>query len=208
MKYKLTIPGLLPGLNEYIDAERSHKGKYTAASMKRPAQNVIGYMIRTQLRGVRFTRPVVIRYLWIEPSRRRDKDNIAFAKKFIQDALVETGVLRNDGWSEIEGFTDNFALDPKNPRVEVTIEEMEGVKRNGKRKNLEPGPWGLLHRRHRRRDAAVPRGRCRAQEGGGGQGLQGPRHRIRQKRRKARSDPSAPSFSLFFMPRSALPGGA
>ena len=54
--------------------------------MKRQAQNVIGYMIRTQLRGVRFTRPVVIRYLWIEPSRRRDKDNIAFAKKFIQDA--------------------------------------------------------------------------------------------------------------------------
>ena len=127
MKYKLTIPGLLPGLNEYIDAERSHKGKYKAASMKRQAQNVIGYMIRTQLRGVRFTRPVVIRYLWIEPSRRRDKDN--------QDALVETGVLRNDGWSEIEGFTDDFALDPKNPRVEVTIEEMEGVKRNGKRKN-------------------------------------------------------------------------
>lgn len=73
MKYKLTIPGLLPGLNEYIDAERSHKGKYKAASMKRQAQNVIGYMIRTQLRGVRFTRPVVIRYLWIEPSRRRDK---------------------------------------------------------------------------------------------------------------------------------------
>lgn len=135
MKYKLTIPGLLPGLNEYIDAERSHKGKYKAASMKRQAQNVIGYMIRTQLRGVRFTRPVVIRYLWIEPSRRRDKDNIAFAKKFIQDALVETGVLRNDGWSEIEGFTDNFALDPKNPRVEVTTEETEGVKRNGKRKN-------------------------------------------------------------------------
>ena len=112
-KYKLTIPGLLPGLNEYIDAERSYKGKYKAASMKRQAQNVIGYMIRTQLRGVRFTRPVVIRYLWVEPSRRRDKDNIAFAKKFIQDAL-----------------------DPKNPRVEVTIEEYEGGKQNGsKRKN-------------------------------------------------------------------------
>ena len=118
-KYKLTIPGLLPGLNEYIDAERSYKGKYKAASMKRQAQNVIGYMIRTQLRGV-----------------RRDKDNIAFAKKFIQDALVETGVLRNDGWSEIEGFSDDFALDPKNPRVEVTIEEYEGGKQNGsKRKN-------------------------------------------------------------------------
>lgn len=36
-KYKLTIPGLLPGLKEYIDAERSYKGKYKAASMKRQA---------------------------------------------------------------------------------------------------------------------------------------------------------------------------
>ena len=50
MKYKLTIPGLLPGLNEYIDAERSHKGKYKAASMKRQAQNVIGYMIQMCIR--------------------------------------------------------------------------------------------------------------------------------------------------------------
>jgi len=139
-KYKLTIPGLLPGLNEYIDAERSYKGKYKAASMKRQAQNVIGYMIRTQLRGVRFTRPVVIRYLWVEPSRRRDKDNIAFAKKFIQDALVETGVLRNDGWSEIEGFSDDFALDPKNPRVEVTNEEYEGGKQKQKLRTWPLGP--------------------------------------------------------------------
>lgn len=129
-QYKLTIPGVLPGLNEYVDAERSHKGKYKAASMKKQAQNVIGYMVKTQLRGVRFTRPVVIRYLWIEPSRRRDKDNIAFAKKFIQDSLVESGVLRNDGWAEIEHFTDDFDVDPKKPRVEVTIEEYEGGNHN------------------------------------------------------------------------------
>ena len=60
--YKLTIPGLLPGLNEYVDAERGAKGKYKAAAMKKQAENVIGYMIKTQLRGVRFTRPVVIHY--------------------------------------------------------------------------------------------------------------------------------------------------
>lgn len=90
--YKLTIPGLLPGLNEYVDAERGAKGKYKAAAMKKQAENVIGYMIKTQLRGVRFTRPVVIHYTWIEPNRRRDKDNIAFAKKFIQDSLVHAGV--------------------------------------------------------------------------------------------------------------------
>ena len=135
-KYRLTIPGTLPGLNEYIDAERAHKGTYKAAAMQQQAQNVIGFMIKTQLRGVHFDRPVVIRYLWIEPNRRRDKDNIAFAKKFIQDSLVVAGVLKNDGWSEIEHFTDDFAVDAKNPRVEVTIEEFEGGKHNGsKRKN-------------------------------------------------------------------------
>ena len=105
--YKLTIPGLLPGLNEYVDAERGAKGKYKAAAMKKQAENVIGYMIKTQLRGVRFTRPVVIHYTWIEPNRRRDKDNIAFAKKFIQDSLVHAGVLQNDGWKHIEHFTVN-----------------------------------------------------------------------------------------------------
>ena len=120
--WKVTIPGLLPGLNEYIDAERAVKGKYKAAAMKKQAENVIGFMVKTQLRGVRFDRP----------NRRRDKDNVAFAKKFIQDSLVHAGVLVNDGWNQIEGFTDDFAVDPKNPRVEVTIEIFEGGKRHGK----------------------------------------------------------------------------
>ena len=56
--------------------------------MKKQAENVIGFMVKTQLRGVRFDRPVIIHYRWIEPNRRRDKDNVAFAKKFIQDSLV------------------------------------------------------------------------------------------------------------------------
>jgi hypothetical protein len=125
-QYKLTIPGLLPGLNEYIEAERATKGKYKAAAMKKQAENVIGYMVKTQLFGVHFERPVIIRYLWVEPNRRRDKDNIAFAKKFVQDSLVSCGVLNNDGWNQIEYFTDSFAVDPKNPRVEVIIEETGG----------------------------------------------------------------------------------
>ena len=68
--WKVTIPGLLPGLNEYIDAERAVKGKYKAAAMKKQAENVIGFMVKTQLRGVRFDRPVIIHYRWIEPNRR------------------------------------------------------------------------------------------------------------------------------------------
>lgn len=123
MKYKLIIPGLLPGLNEYTEANRINR--YKAAAMKNQAENVIGLMIKSQMRKIEIIKPVIINYTWIEANRKRDKDNICFAKKFIQDALVKTKVLKNDGWKEIEGFTDSFKVDKKNPRVEVEIVEVE-----------------------------------------------------------------------------------
>lgn len=123
MRCKLVIPGVLPGLNEYIRAERTNKHK--AAAMKRQTEHVIGHMIQSQLRGVWFNSPVVMRYTWVEPNRRRDKDNIAFARKFIQDALVRSGIIQNDGWNHIEHFTDDFTVDKNNPHVEVVIEEYE-----------------------------------------------------------------------------------
>ena len=41
----------------------------------------------------------------------RDRDNIAFAKKFINDALVACGVLPNDGWRNIHTMFDMFDVD-------------------------------------------------------------------------------------------------
>ena len=80
--YLLTIPGQLPGANDYIAAERANRHK--AAKMKRDAQSYIAWYIKRDLRGVRIKRPVVLSYTWWEKDRRRDKDNIAFAKKFIR----------------------------------------------------------------------------------------------------------------------------
>lgn len=128
MEYKFTIEGRLPGLNEYSNAERSMSGSRKSARMKREAQDVIGYYILRDLRGVKISRPVVINIFWYEPNRKRDYDNIAFAKKFIQDALVEMGVLQNDGWSHVVGLSDSFAVDKENPRIEVTLKERETEK--------------------------------------------------------------------------------
>lgn len=64
-------------------------------------------------------------YRWYEPNRKRDKDNIAaVGRKIIQDALVEAGVIRNDGWNDIRGFSDEFYVDKNEPRIEVEIEEV------------------------------------------------------------------------------------
>ncbi len=64
-------------------------------------------------------------YRWYEPDKRRDLDNVsAFGRKCIQDALVKTKVLQDDGWKNIVGFTDEFYTDKGNPRIEVDIEEV------------------------------------------------------------------------------------
>lgn len=123
MKAKLILPFTFPGLNDYIDAERSHRQK--AAKMKREWQNAVMFCIRRQIRE-KFTRPVHMRYLWVEKDRRRDKDNVAaFGRKVIQDALVKARVLENDGWANIVGFSDAFEVDKKRPRVEVEIVEID-----------------------------------------------------------------------------------
>lgn len=122
--YKLIIPGTLPGLNEFIDAERAHRLK--GARMKRDAETIVRYTIRQQLNGVKPKTPVWFDYCFIEPSRRRDKDNIsAFAHKIIQDSFVKEGILDNDGWKHVEGYMDTFEVDPENPRIEVTLLEPE-----------------------------------------------------------------------------------
>lgn len=124
-QYKLTIPGRLPGLNELIEAERSNR--YKGAQLKKDAERRICAEIRRQLHGVHIRRPVMMRYLWVEPDRRRDRDNITAGRKFVQDALVRCKVLQNDGWKEIIGFSDDWAVDKARPRVEITITEMEEV---------------------------------------------------------------------------------
>ena len=99
-QYLLVIPGQLPGLNEYTKATRSNK--YGGAGMKRQAEHVVQHAIMSSMHGIRIKSPVRIQYTWYEPNRKRDKDNIAFAKKFIQDALVKSRVLKNDGWNDID----------------------------------------------------------------------------------------------------------
>ena len=122
----LTIKGQLPNLNEYTRACRSNR--FAGANMKKKAESIIEIYIMQQLKGVRFPGTVELSFRWYEPNKKRDLDNICFAKKFILDALVSNGIIVADGWKGVVGFTDNFFVDAKNPRIEVEIKEAgEGI---------------------------------------------------------------------------------
>lgn len=127
MLYTFTIKGTLPGLNEYLKAERSfHNRHSTGNDMKQQYQMIISNAIRLNLKRTHINNPVRIKYTFYEPNRKRDLDNIAgVAHKFIQDALVKCKVLDNDGWNNIVGFEDHFFIDKHNPRIEVVLEEVK-----------------------------------------------------------------------------------
>ena len=123
MEYLLTIPGTLNNLNDYIAAERTNRHK--GAKMKADNGNIVAVAIRQCMRGIRIDKPVFMEYTWVEKNRRRDLDNISsFGRKVIQDALVETGVLKDDGWKYVVGFSDRFQVDRERPRIEVRIREV------------------------------------------------------------------------------------
>ena len=121
MERTFVIKGKLPNLNEYTRACRSNA--YQGARMKEQAEKCIKLYIIQQLKDVHFEGTVELSFRWYEPNKKRDLDNICFAKKFILDALVSSNVIVADGWRGVIGFTDNFFVDADNPRIEVDIRE-------------------------------------------------------------------------------------
>ena len=131
MEYFLVIKGRMPNLNDCLHGERiaiRKNGKFTTKgnAMKQEYQRKVVSAVRSQLRGIHIDKPVKIYYTFFFFFRKRDLDNIsAFAHKVIQDGLVQCGLLANDGWKNIVGYSDDFYVDKDNPRIEILIREVD-----------------------------------------------------------------------------------
>lgn len=114
------VPGPLPGLNEVLAAANQRRGKWNAYDdLKRIWGTTIAAILRAQ--RIQPVPAAYFRFVWIERSRRRDPDNIASAKKFLLDAVVQAGVLPGDGWATVRGWEDAFRVDRAHAGVQVTI---------------------------------------------------------------------------------------
>lgn len=118
---KFTVDGRLIGLNEYTKACRGNK--YLANKLKKSQEVQILYGLSLTSKKCVFTSPVAISITWYEPNSRRDVDNVVFAKKFILDALVQAGVLKDDSQKYVKSFNELVLVDKNNPRIEVEIKE-------------------------------------------------------------------------------------
>ena len=116
---KIEIPFRLPSLNNYINECR--KNKYAGANMKKNVEKDIGWYINLLHK---YEKPIKIHFHWIEENKRRDLDNVCFAKKFILDSMVKAGKLKDDNRNYVAGFIDTFEY-ANTSKVILEIEEVE-----------------------------------------------------------------------------------
>ena len=112
------IPIKFLSFNGYVDLCR--KNRYQSAKYKRQAEDEIGWYIK---RLPKF-KTVHIHFHWVEENKRRDLDNVCYAKKFILDALVKYGKLKDDSPKYVRSFSDTFGYGHKT-KVVIEIEEVD-----------------------------------------------------------------------------------
>lgn len=118
MKYVIDMK--LPSLNDYIKVCRTNK--FMASKYKKDIEDKIGMFL---LKMPKYEKPIKIHFTWIEGNKKRDLDNICFAKKFILDAMQKFGKLENDNRNYVYAFTDSFEYG-KETKVILEIEEKDG----------------------------------------------------------------------------------
>ena len=109
------IPGPLPGANDII---RKHWRVYD--NLKREWGSICANYIRQA--KLQPMQSCSITLEWREKDWRRDGDNIQFGQKFVNDALVICGILKNDTRIFVKKTTHIITIDKAYPGVFVTLQ--------------------------------------------------------------------------------------
>lgn len=117
------INDTLPSMNDIIAACHSkYRGKYNNMK-KKCAERIRFSMTEACIKPISHA---VIEFIWIEPNKRRDPDNVcAGGRKFILDTIVSCGILKDDSAKYVMGFKDDWGYDKSAPGVQVTIKEIK-----------------------------------------------------------------------------------
>lgn len=122
---RVFIPGPLPGINDYLRARsrgmtpRGRRRNNDYQRLKSQWEDTIR-LLCSQAR-IRTLPPCCFTFLFFEPNRQRNPDNIASFAKFFFDALVQkpNPIIPNDGWNEILDFKAWWVVEPRHVGVTV-----------------------------------------------------------------------------------------
>lgn len=137
------VPGKVPSLNELLDAKGGtnqkkqllilrhlpKKGKHVPEWVHAYNNIKQSWKKRTIAAiGAPFVRvkACYFGYVVVEETERRDPSNIcSSAIKFIEDGIVEAGVMSDDGWGQVLGIRVHWICRPKhNPGIYVVMSDV------------------------------------------------------------------------------------
>lgn len=113
----------LPSLNEVIGSNRANR--MMGAKQKREIQSdILTYIRLACLNGdlVPQRKRCTVSITWHERTKKRDVDNIQSAQKFILDAMVDGGILEDDGRRYVAQIY-HLIVDDDRDYVEVYIND-------------------------------------------------------------------------------------
>lgn len=119
------IHGKLPSLNEVINENRTNR--YAGAKLKKDIENIICIAIKNAVRNGSLgaiEKPCTVHIRWHEKTRRRDADNIQSSQKFILDALVKCGILKNDSRKYVTQIYHEI-VDGNENKIVATLETIK-----------------------------------------------------------------------------------
>ena len=128
LNQRLVIQGRLPGTNEINRKNRGTGGWKAGASQKKQYTKMVAWACKLQ-KLQPFHRQINLTFKWYCKEKRRNKDNIIGAQKFVFDGLQEAGIIKNDGWAEIGIIEHDFVADPdiQSPDDEYVVIDMVEV---------------------------------------------------------------------------------
>lgn len=132
----LRVFGRLPGLNELLAGSRNAKGSWNQYNALK-AQWYGQIKLLLQAKGVRPVGPGYFTFLFVEPNKKRDPDNLtAGGIKLLLDSLVGAEVLAGDGWSSVLGFVSYWQVGEK-PGCLIVWDERQTLSKPAMQGTLE-----------------------------------------------------------------------
>ena len=99
---------------------------YKPNKVKKDGEIICQKCIRSQLKGVRISKPIKCTYYIFVPDKTHDRSNTyAGVEKIFLDSLQNEKIIQSDGYNYVFDSVFYTSVDALNPRVEVEIEEID-----------------------------------------------------------------------------------
>lgn len=119
---KFEIMGKLPSLNDYVTACRTNY--YKANAMKKKSEKMVIDALRAHKVKTITKYPLQLEITWYEANKRRDIDNICAGVKFILDAMVKGGWIKDDSQLYVKSIIHHVEVNKEYPHIEVKIKAL------------------------------------------------------------------------------------